>query len=90
MLSSGVIRTYHKKDCNHEFCRCDEKNGFQLKLEYFHNNGVIEGIYKKYYRNGKLQEERNYLNNEIINYKNYDKNDNLCNDRILINLMNLY
>ena len=63
MISSGVIRTYHKKDCNHAFCHCDEKNGFQLKLEYFQNAGKIEGIYKEYYYNGEIWQKVNYINN---------------------------
>jgi antitoxin component YwqK of YwqJK toxin-antitoxin module len=49
-------------------------NGFIFE-EYFHNNGIIEGIYKKYYNNGNLQVECNYINNKINGiYKEYDRN----------------
>lgn len=36
-----------------------------LKEEYFHNNGLIEGIYKKYGQNKKVYEECNYISGKI-------------------------
>jgi len=39
-----------------------DKNQTQLHEEYYHNNYIKEGIYKSYYKNGKLEEESIYLN----------------------------
>jgi antitoxin component YwqK of YwqJK toxin-antitoxin module len=37
-------------------------HGKHLKEEYFHNNGIKEGIYKRYNCNGVLVSEYNYIN----------------------------
>lgn len=53
MNTCGVVRTYHKENCNSiYYCNCNETNGFQLKIEYFQNSGKIEVVYKLYWSNG--------------------------------------
>ena len=37
----------------------------KIKIEYFHNNGVKEGIYKEYDFYGNLIREHNYVNNKL-------------------------
>lgn len=58
---SGICRTYHAKRNSDKICE-----------EYFHNNYIKEGVYKKYYENSKLEIEANYVNG-ILNgeYKKY-------------------
>ena len=78
MKTCGVVRTYHKPNCNSRWCDCNNKNGTILKKEYFQNNGIIEGIYKSYYVNGQLYEEVNYINGERNGiYKSYRENRQL-------------
>lgn len=72
MQNCGIIRTFHKdfesdeETCEREdlfdFCICKEIEGKHLKEEYFENNGKIEGVYKKYYKNGNINVEWNYIN----------------------------
>ena len=41
---SGVITTFHKKDCIKEYyCECSEEEGMNIKERYFQINGKIEG-----------------------------------------------
>lgn len=66
MQSCGVIRIYHKKGCRQGstqiVCNCNELEGIYLKEEYFQNNGIKEGVLKKYYYNGNIHIECNYIN----------------------------
>lgn len=50
-MSSGIIRTYHKENCDPIYCvtNCKELSGTHISEEYFQNNGKIEGIYKVYH-----------------------------------------
>ena len=48
-ITTGVIRTYHD----------EEKT--QLKEEYFIFKYKKEGIYRRYWENGQLEEEVNYI-----------------------------
>ena len=63
MDTCGVIRTYHKEDCDDTYCDCDcnETNGIQLKEEYFQNAGKIEGEYRSYHENGQIWQKVNYI-----------------------------
>jgi antitoxin component YwqK of YwqJK toxin-antitoxin module len=38
----------------------------QLREEFYHDNGVVNGDYIKYYENGKIEEEFKVINNKII------------------------
>ena len=66
MNTCGVVRIYHKKDCNFTYCNCNETNGIQLKEEYFQNAGKIEGEYKQYHYNGQIWQKVNYINGKKI------------------------
>jgi len=83
MSTCGVIRTYHKTDCDGKYCSCNEKEGIQLKEEYFQNAGKREGVYKSYYSNGQTSEKSNYIDGKREgNSKSYYANGNLlgkCN-----------
>ncbi len=35
MQNCGIVRTFHKEYCKNYYCDCCEKEGFQLKMEYF-------------------------------------------------------
>jgi len=86
-VTCGIVRIYHKEDCEwYECecgrkekecdgfckCKCNEKVGVNLKEEYFQNNGIKEGIYKSYYYNKKTCVECNYINGSINGvYKSY-------------------
>lgn len=72
-MSSGVVRTYHKDFCNPWECSssCNETNGFQLKMEYFQNNGKIEGIFRCYHSNGKIYKECNYIDGKVCGIVKY-------------------
>lgn len=67
MQSCGIVRIYHREPycLDDGQCGCNESQGKYLKMEYFQNNGIKEGSYKKYYRNGKLMEECNYIDGKI-------------------------
>ena len=85
METCGVIRTYHRGDCdyNYDHCDCNESSGTKIKEEYFQNNGKIEGEYKRYHINGQLYEICNYINDRKNGeYKEYYDNGQLreiCN-----------
>lgn len=64
MQNCGIVKTFHKKNCIEYSCECNESEGFQLKMEYFQNNGIKEGLCRKYYYNGNLQYEYNYIQNK--------------------------
>ena len=50
----------------------------KLKLEVFIMNGKKEGIYRKYYENGQLCEEVNYIDDKMNGiYKRYHENGQL-------------
>ena len=54
--------------------------------EYFHNNGSKEGKYKKFYDNGSIEIEANYINNKLNGLvKNYDFNGKLRSEYTYIN-----
>jgi antitoxin component YwqK of YwqJK toxin-antitoxin module len=76
MQNRGIIRTYHnERHCNGLKINCckSKKRGKYLKEEYFQNNGIKEGIYKKYYDMGNLQLECNYINDKLNgNCKKYN------------------
>ena len=79
METAGVIKTYHKTDCDDRTCNCNERNGIHLKTEYFQNGGKIEGIFMEYDKDGQIWQEINYVNglkNGI--YKVYRSNGKLC------------
>ena len=42
-------------------------NNKYIKKEYFHNNGIIEGECKSYYKNGNIKEEAYYINGQKKN-----------------------
>ena len=85
MSTCGVIRTYHKTYCK-KICFCNEKEGIQLKEEYFQNAGKIEGIYRKYYNNGQTSEESNYINGKREGiYRKYHNNGQLDEEVNYIN-----
>jgi len=50
----------------------------KIKIEYFHNNGIKEGMYKEYLNLGKLSKECYYVN-DILNgiFRIYDINGNI-------------
>jgi len=66
-MSSGIVRTYHRENCNPWDCTkfCNEINGLRLHTEYFQNNGVKEGSFKMYHSNGHIYQEYNYINGKI-------------------------
>lgn len=65
MQNCGIVKIYHKNNCNSYVCECNELEGIQLKLEYFQNNGSKEGVYKEYYLNKNLNIECNFIDNKL-------------------------
>ncbi len=61
-MSCGIIKTYHKNDCDDYHCECNEINGNNIKAIYFQNNNKNEGIYTEYHFDGQLLQKNNYIN----------------------------
>ena len=77
--NSGVITTFHKKDCDDElYCKCSEEEGMNIKERYFQINGKIEGEYISYYVNGNVDNKCFYKNDKIEGEKiSYYSNGNV-------------
>jgi antitoxin component YwqK of YwqJK toxin-antitoxin module len=84
-MECKIITTYHTEDCNNYIleCSCNELEGKHLKVEYFENNGKIEGTYKEYYIDGEIYIECNYIDGKLNGiYKKYYNDGNIfmeCN-----------
>ena len=76
-MSSGIIRTYHKENCDPIYCvtNCKELSGTHISEEYFQNNGKIEGIYKVYHSNGQIYKKFNYIDGKLNGIGEFFKKD---------------
>jgi len=90
METSGIIKIYHRNDCDDYYCDCDETVGNNIKKIYFQNAGKIEGVYEEYHFDGQFLYKINYINGikhgEYIKYtfKYYDNSrkdiiETVCN-----------
>lgn len=79
MENCCVVKIYHQLNCENAWCACNEKEGNQLKIEYFKNNEKIEGIYTSYYYDGFVERKCNYIDGKLNgNCRDYDLNGILC------------
>lgn len=89
-IESGIIKTFHISYCNTMYesywdydynlysCCCDAETGHVIKKIYFQNNGIIEGVYKKFWSNGNIVEISNYIGDlKNDEYKTYYQNGKL-------------